>query len=397
MVGQGKLKKGYRVGSAAFNGSTWYHRYKVLQPSGEIKYGKIQGFDSPEDANESYREYEIRFEAEARRQGLATRYDGKILFTEYLRYYLEEVLSPRCEASTRMVYSYTLYKHIIPNLKNDIAIDLINETYLNSLLEQVAPITKSAANKAREFIYLALKNAVTEYRIKDIPNMKAYPREKKPIQILNTDQIKVLLANANGTEWYLEILMGLFLGFRKGEILGIKFSDFSSENHSVSISRQLSSDTEIEDGGYKTVSTKRKEKSPKTDNSIRTLYVPDLVFEELEKRKIRVEADKARAGENYHDHGYVSCQKNGEPRGVSSLNNALSRICNKCGLPHISVHSLRHLYASILLEQCNYEIQIISALLGHSSIHTTFEYYTDIMDASEEIRAYQDDIYAIED
>ena len=111
------LKKGDRQGAAIFNGSTWYHRYKILLPSGEIKYGKEQGFNTPEEANESSRKYEEEFENAARKQGLATRLDGKIMFIDYLKYYLEDVLGPRCEPSTKIVYSYVLYRYVIPTVK----------------------------------------------------------------------------------------------------------------------------------------------------------------------------------------------------------------------------------------------------------------------------------------
>ena len=152
----------------------------------------------------------------------------------------------------------------------------------------------------------------------------------------------------------------------------------------------------LKGGGVTAVSAEQNEKDPKTDNSVRTLHIPKAVSEELRKRKSRIDTDKMIYGKNYIDNGYVCCQRNGRPRGSSSLNKAISTICGKRGLPHITVHSLRHMYASILLEQ-NYELQIVSACLGHTSINTTFEIYADIMDANKEIKAYMDDIYTVED
>ena len=50
-------------------------------------------------------------------------------------------------------------------------------------------------------------------------------------------------------------------------------------------------------------------------------------------------------------------------------------------------HSLRHMYASILLEQ-GVPLVKISALLGHSSIHTTFEFYCETMNDEASIRDF---------
>lgn len=57
------------------------------------------------------------------------------------------------------------------------------------------------------------------------------------------------------------------------------------------------------------------------------------------------------------------------------------------GFPHLTVHSLRHMYASILLEQ-GVPLVKISALLGHSSIHTTFEFYCETMNDEDSIRDF---------
>lgn len=69
------------------------------------------------------------------------------------------------------------------------------------------------------------------------------------------------------------------------------------------------------------------------------------------------------------------------------MNAALTKLCRRNSLPHITVHCLRHMYATILIEQ-GVPLVKISALLGHSSINTTFEYYCDVMDENERIISF---------
>jgi site-specific recombinase XerD len=45
------------------------------------------------------------------------------------------------------------------------------------------------------------------------------------------------------------------------------------------------------------------------------------------------------------------------------------------------------MYATILVEQ-GVPLVKISALLGHASVHTTFEYYCDVMDENEQIISF---------
>ena len=46
---------------AFFENNSWYHRYKELQDDMTIKYSKKGGFETPEEAEESYWKYEKRF------------------------------------------------------------------------------------------------------------------------------------------------------------------------------------------------------------------------------------------------------------------------------------------------------------------------------------------------
>ena len=63
--------------------------------------------------------------------------------------------------------------------------------------------------------------------------------------------------------------------------------------------------------------------------------------------------------------------------------------------PQMAVHSLRHMYATILTEQ-GVPLMKVSALLGHSSIHTTFEYYCEVMDEQERIISFMNDSFVPE-
>jgi len=393
MAKRSVLKKGDIVGAAIFDGSSWYHRYKELLPNGSIKYGRKVGFATAEEANESNKKYEQEYENKARRQGLATRLDGKMMFTDFLKYYLEDVLKPTCAPATAVVYSYVLYKNVMPIMEKDVEIGLVNKDILDKILEKVAPISKLSANKTREFFYLALKQAQNEKRISSIPQMKKYPRPEMQVQVLSKEQLKVLLRAASQDNWYLEILLATFAGLRKGEILGLKFQDFDLENQTVSISRQLALSVEMEEGTHIKKGAEKVEKAPKSDSSNRTIYIPNVIVEEVNKRQMRIDKDKEVAGDLYNDNGYICCLDDGNTRGISSLNTYLTKLCARQGLPHISVHSLRHQYATILLEQ-GYSLPVISAVLGHSSIHTTFEFYAEIMDETDEIKVFMNELYS---
>ncbi|MCC8138743.1 MAG: site-specific integrase, partial [Lachnospiraceae bacterium] len=271
----------------------------------------------------------------------------------------------------------------------------VNVDYLNALLERVARTAPSAGNKGREILNLAFREAVIAGYIKTNPvtATKPYKRAKPKVTVLSKDGVKQLLKASSETSWYLEILLGLFCGLRKGEIMGLKFSDFNYEDNTVHINRQIVSDPKISKGSGKIDEYALVERDPKTENSFRTLRVPEAVIKEVKERQKLIDWNKDHIKTEYFDHDYISCQKNGNPHSLSSLNHALTKICSKCGLPHVTVHGLRHMYATILIEM-NVPLIKISALLGHGSVHTTFEYYCDVMDENENILAFMNQAFA---
>ena len=117
-------------------------------------------------------------------------------------------------------------------------------------------------------------------------------------------------------------------------------------------------------------------------------------MQEVKKRQRLVESNKEKLQEQYADKDYVSCQENGTLHSMTSINNALTKLCDRNGLPHITVHGLRHMYATILIER-QVPLIKISALLGHSSVHTTFEYYCDVMDENEKIIAFMNNTFTL--
>lgn len=389
------MKEKLQNSTAFFENNSWYHRTKTLQDDGSIKYSKKGGFATSEEADKSYKKHEAEFKKAYRAYQLANQINTEVMLKDYLIYWFEEVFSQRIETTTRMAGAYVIYDLILPNIECDIKVRFTNTEYLDALLERVSKVSASAGNKGREILNMAMKEAVIAGYIKTNPviGTKPYKRPKPKITILSKEKIKALLKASSESDWYLEILLGLFCGLRKGEIYGLKFSDFDTEKRTVYISRQIASDPLIKKGsGSKVDDYRLTERDPKTPNSFRRLRVPDVIMEELEKRRHLVNSNKVAYASQYIDKDYVSCQKNGRLHSMAALNGVLTRICSRNSLPHITVHGLRHMYATILIEM-GVPLIKISALLGHGSVHTTFEYYCDVMDENENILAFMNQAF----
>ena len=382
---------------AFFENGSWYHRTKILNNDYTVKYGKKGGFKTKEEAVESFQKYDNEFKSKI--LGNTNDLNNQISFKEYLIYWYENIFIERIENTTQMISAYILYNIIIPNIDKDIQLRFVTKDYLSNLFDKILGIySEQTARKTQEIINIAFKDALFEKRINYNPmsEITFIKRTKNKIIILSKNEIKKFLSYVCNDNWYLEILLALFCGLRKGEIEGLKFSDFNIKEKTVEISRQVVANYSLENGmevkGFKIKEYSIKEGDPKTINSFRKLRVPDIIIEQLNSRKKLMDYYKQRY-KIFEDNDYISCQKNGKPHSLSAFNNYLNRICKKNGLPKITVHGLRHMYATILIEN-DVELVTISALLGHNSVNTTFEYYCDVMEEDDNINSYLNTAFA---
>lgn len=375
-----------RNGVAFYEGNSWKHRIRILKPDGTVEYSKRGGFSSKAEAEKSYKQYEEEFQTEYRNMQMAQGLGADMDLGEYLKYWFEKEFSGRIEPTTRMVGSYTLYQLLLPHMDQHIKLRYLNGGYFDDLLKVVSKACPSAGNKSRELLRLALGDAVLHGYIRKNPvlDTQPYPRSKPKVRILTKEKLKVFMEAAYKTNWYLETLLALTCGLRKGEILALSWDCFDYEEKTVSITKQLAANPVVENGRFEITKYDMIEKYPKTAESVRTLRVPDVVLDELNKRMRAVEGDKIKFGTAYCDNGYISCQPNGMPHSMSAFNQAITKICMNNALPHITPHSLRHQYATILMEK-GVPIPKISAMLGHRSVTTTFEYYCEVMDEEDNI------------
>jgi len=378
---------------AFFERGSWHHRTKILQEDYTVSYGKKGGFKTREEAEESYKICNEEYIKQLTIHHLNI--DKEVFLSDYLIYWFENIFKERdIENTYKLGVAYVIYNLIVPFLKQndssrDIKLKLVNSSFFDSLLEELSKTTESAGNKCRECLSLAMQDALRNRYIiyNPINETKQYKRKKPKINILNKSELKKLLEIGKFSNWYLEILLAVFCGLRKGEIIGLKFDDFDLEQGIMRIRRQLVRDPILANNpnavnvaveGY--ILT---EKPPKKD-SYRIIKVPKIILEELSRRKLELETLK-RGQNDFEDLRYISFnRKTGRPHLPTSFNNYLYKTCHKTGIPNISVHGLRHMFATILIER-SVPLEKIAALLGHSSPNTTFEIYCDIMDEREKI------------
>lgn len=152
------------------------------------------------------------------------------------------------------------------------------------------------------------------------------------------------------------ILLSLYTGIRIGELCGLRISDF--KNESIKIKNTIQRITLLESENGK--KTKLVMVSPKTESSKRTIPLTSTMQELL-------------LGMNYADNTYILTGSDvfREPRSIERV---FKKVLDECNIRSKCFHTLRHTFATNLIE-AGIDPKTVAELLGHASVATTLQLY----------------------
>jgi integrase len=180
---------------------------------------------------------------------------------------------------------------------------------------------------------------------------------------LTAEQARALLSAAKGNRLYALFVMALYLGLRRGELLGLRWEDIDTDKGTVTIRRNLQ-----RVGGALVVTT------PKTGHSVRTLPLLGLVADALaEHRKIQ-DAEREAAGSQWVATGHVFTTRTGTAIDPGNLRRAWEPIRDAAGLGSVVFHGVRHTCVTLLLG-LGVPPHVVRDIAGHSAIHVTMTIY----------------------
>jgi integrase len=183
-------------------------------------------------------------------------------------------------------------------------------------------------------------------------------------------------------------------GLRRGEALALKWSDVDLGHATLTVSRQL----RREDGPINPETGKHEGGSlvlidPKTEKSRRQVDLPSFVVTALRAHKARQAVERLKVGAAWQEGGYVFTSGIGTALDPRNVSRQFSDVAARVGLGAWHIHELRHSAASLMIAQ-GQPIEVVSAVLGHSSIRMTVDTYTHVAPSGRKAAAAaMDDLF----
>lgn len=194
------------------------------------------------------------------------------------------------------------------------------------------------------------------------------------------DELKTFLEYAEKHEKYkIYVLFRLlaFSGIRKGEALALTWNDVDFKKAQITINKTI------------ILVSKVKVTTPKTKSSNRTVFIDKKTLAILSEWRLRQKKELLQKGFNALSHNQlVFSGRNNDYIIPTTISKMMNRVSEGCNLPHITVHGLRHTYAT-LAAQSGMPVKQLQAQLGHSKVEITLDVYTSITDEQRKDTANQ--------
>ena len=345
-------------------------KYRVCFDYGIDREGrrirKYRTFDTKRDANRALNEHKVKMDKGT--QVMPSEY----AFAQWLDYWYDNIIVPQIEETTAYGYRGMIENYLKPQL-GEIRLQKLTardiQQYYTWLMDE-KKLSPNTVIKHHNLLTNTLNAAERQEYITKNPMRAVSPPKKRQreAKFYTPEQLGILLAKAVGTRLELPVFICAYLGLRRGELCGLRWSDVDLGHQTITIENTRTQ------AGKKEI-----EKGTKTASSTRTLYLPDTLCDMLKAAKEHQQACRAEYKNAYDDNDYVIVMEDGKPFRPNYLSELFGKFLADNDLPKIVLHELRHTFAS-LSNQAGIPAYNIGKALGHSTPATTQKIYTHLLD-----------------
>jgi integrase len=291
-----------------------------------------------------------------------------IYFADYVSEWLEN-MKHSIESSTYDAYKLNVDNRIVPFFKpKKLRVKDVTPAHIQQFVKHCQKSVSS--NTVHRYLANLSKRLNTAVR-QNIIAFNPVSRIEKPkatkytgAKFYNELQINELLNLSKGDPLEVVILLAVFYGLRRSEVLGLKWGAVNFADNEISIRHTV----------VFVANTIHRKDSTKNDSCNAVLPMPDIIKERLLQWKQQQEENRRLQPNDYVESDYICTHFNGELMKPSYVSSHFRILLRDKGLEPIRFHDLRHSSAGYL-KYLGFDLKDIQTWLRHKDIQTTMNIY----------------------
>ena len=300
-----------------------------------------------------------------------------------VRAFLEDEWLPAVRSTIRpgtlAVDEVIISAHILPHIGR-VRLQALSPGHLNRLYAVLLehggrgrrPLAPKTVRNAHTVLHRALAAAVRWGRVaRNVAALADPPkRGAREMQTWTAEELRAFLTHIQGDRLYPAWLTLATTGMRRGEVLAPRWADLDGGRLAVRRSLVLV-------GGTPAFS------EPKTAKGRRSVPLPPETVAALQAYRKRQLEERLALGPAYQDSDLIFCREDGEAIHPHTFSEAFERHVRDANLPRLSLHGLRHTWATLALRAGEHP-KVVSEILGHANISITLDTYSHAIPAMQE-------------
>ena len=313
---------------------------------------------------------------DAKRRALLEKVDNGIpvptrsmKLAEWLPYWLDNIVRPRRKRTTAAKYEVHVRLYLVPMIGSKRLESLSVADVRRFLVELEQKSSAATAKESHRVLRTALTAACREELItRNVATLVEPPTvADRDLDPWSLDETLDFLAAARKDPLYAAFVLAIALGFRRGEIVGLRWENVDLDRREIRVRTQR-----------QRVGGEVYEDDPKGRRRKQTLPLPGICVAPLRWQRLKQAAARELAGEKWEETGYVFTTRTGKPIEPRNLYRSFTRVAKNAGLRVIRLHDARHGTAT-LLTAAGVPPRVVMEILGHSQIAVTMNVYAHVV------------------
>ena len=309
------------------------------------------------------------------RKGTYIKQPKQVTLAIWLRQWLDSYVASSLSPKTGQSYEQELRCYLIPDLGGIRLTELrphhIQNYIAKALSEGRRHRTGGLSSRTVQYHYRILSKSLDDairmglIAVNACKGVSAPRPVRRDIPSIGLEDVTKLLSAIHDSSYYLFYYTLLLTGLRRSELLALKWKDLDLDLACIYVAHSLH---RLDDGSIII-------KEPKTSRSRRPVDLPPSLAILLRQYRVKREAEQIIVGKALTEDDFVFSHMDGTPLNPNTVSHTFSKMVARAGLPHLRLHDLRHIHATMLLKLGTHP-RIVQERLGHSSIATTLDIYS---------------------